>query len=208
MRSGSPDPRLNRPIRATSNVRDACGSYPSIRHTLAVVPPMSKLSTCSNPQARAMLAAKMAPPAGPLSTSRIGNRQAVSSPVNPPPDSIRNSGARSPVPRSPASSRRRYPAINGCTYALAAVVLNRSHSRISGLTSHESDTGNSGSNSARISRTRRSCAGLVKLCRKPTATLSTPSRRSTGTRARTAASANGSSTRPSLSSRSGTVSRR
>ncbi len=54
-----------------------------------------------------MLAAKIAPPAGPLSTRRIGKRHAVSTVVSPPPDSIMNTGAVSPMPRSPVSSRRR-----------------------------------------------------------------------------------------------------
>ena len=107
MRSGRPDPRLNRPTRATSKLREDCGWPSSIRHTLAVVPPMSKLKTRSRPHCRAMSAAKMAPPAGPLSTRRIGKRQAVSMVVKPPPDSIRNTGASRPMPRRPACSRPR-----------------------------------------------------------------------------------------------------
>ena len=42
----------------------------------------------------------MAPPAGPLSTRRIGKRQAVSTVVSPPPDSIRKTGACIPMARN------------------------------------------------------------------------------------------------------------
>ena len=68
---------------------------------------MSKDSTCCQPRCRATWAEKMAPPAGPLSTSRIGKRAAVSSVVSPPPESIMNSGQVIPAARSPASSRPR-----------------------------------------------------------------------------------------------------
>ena len=61
---------------------------------------MSKDSTLSRPHCRAMSAAKIAPPAGPDSTSRTGKRIAVSTVVSPPPDSIRNSGQAKPSPRS------------------------------------------------------------------------------------------------------------
>jgi hypothetical protein len=43
-----------------------------MRQIFAVVPQMSKENTFSRPQRRAMSAEKIAPPAGPLSTSRIG----------------------------------------------------------------------------------------------------------------------------------------
>ena len=65
-----------------------------------------------------------------------------------------------------------------------------------------------GSRAARISRVRRSCAGLVKLCRKPIATLSTPSAASRSATASTASSSSGVTTRPRASIRSGTAKRR
>ena len=73
--------------------RAVCGLQSSIRQIFAVVPPMSNDSTLSRPHCRAMVAEKIAPPAGPLSTRRIGKRQAVSIVVRPPPDIIRNTGA-------------------------------------------------------------------------------------------------------------------
>ncbi len=53
---------------------------------------MSKDTTRSKPQRRAKSAAKIAPPAGPDSTSRMGKRMAVSSVAKPPPESIINNG--------------------------------------------------------------------------------------------------------------------
>ena len=52
------------------------------------------------------------------------------------------------------------------------VVEVRSYSRISGQTSQESEIATPGSSSARMAPARRSCASLVKLCRKQTATAS------------------------------------
>ena len=52
------------------------------------------------------------------------------------------------------------------------VVEVRSYSRISGQTSQLSEIATPGSSSARMAPARRSCASLVKLCRKQTATAS------------------------------------
>ena len=57
---------------------------------------MSKDSTLSRPHCRASAAARIAPPAGPDSTSRIGNLRAVSSAASPPPEVIMNSGQATP----------------------------------------------------------------------------------------------------------------
>ena len=84
MRTGMPDPLMNRAARAISNLRALCGRKWSIRHSFAVVPPISKLSTSRSLVSAAMRAARIAPPAGPDSTSRIGKRAAVSIVVMPP----------------------------------------------------------------------------------------------------------------------------
>ena len=89
MRSGSPLPLRKRYWRATSKMRECCGSQSSIRQILAVVPPMSNDSTRSRPHSAATRAARMAPPAGPDSTSLIGNRRAVAGVVSPPPEVMR-----------------------------------------------------------------------------------------------------------------------
>ena len=102
MRSGRPEPFLKRPTRATSKLREACGAKSSIRQTLAVVPPMSNESTRPSPLSRATLAENIAPPAGPLSTSRIGKRQAVSIVVRLPPESIIRIGVAIPYRADPA----------------------------------------------------------------------------------------------------------
>ena len=60
-----------------------------MRQIFAVVPPMSRESASDSPHSRAAWAARIAPPAGPDSTSRMGNRAAFSTVVTPPPDVIR-----------------------------------------------------------------------------------------------------------------------
>ena len=94
--------RRARPRRRARSA--ACQS--SIRQIFAVVPPMSKDSTLAMPHCRAMVAEKIAPPAGPLSTRRIGKRHAVSIVVSPPPDSIRNSGPATPMLAQPVCQAR------------------------------------------------------------------------------------------------------
>ena len=142
-------------------------------------------------------AEKIAPPAGPLSTSRIGKRHAVSIVVSPPPDSIRNTGAATPSRAQPVLQPRADSAPSSAARRRWRRWWKSAPIRASPATPRDdSDTGMSGSASARMSRARRSCAGLTKACRNPTATLSTPSPRSTGTSARTAASSSGSSTLP------------
>ena len=76
----------------------------------AVVPPMSKLSTFASPRCRATWAEKMAPPAGPLSTRRIGKRAAVSMVVSPPPESIRTTSVPARYSPSQAATRMEIPA--------------------------------------------------------------------------------------------------
>ena len=94
-------------MRATSKLRLAWGAKLSIRQTLAVVPPMSKESTFDRPFCLATKAEKIAPPAGPLSTRRMGNFAAVSMEVRPPPESIMKTGTAMPMASSPARRRAR-----------------------------------------------------------------------------------------------------
>ena len=103
MRTGRPLPLMKREARAISKWREDWGSPSSIRQTFAVVPPMSNDTTRSRPQDRATVAARIAPPLGPDSTSRIGNRTAVSRVVMPPPEVIMKSGQSSPSACSRAS---------------------------------------------------------------------------------------------------------
>jgi hypothetical protein len=96
IRTGSPLPFRKRAERSTSKLRDFRGSNSSIRQILAVVPPMSKDRTRFSPRSAAILAARIAPPAGPDSTRRIGNRLAVSRLASDPPEVIRWIGAVEP----------------------------------------------------------------------------------------------------------------
>jgi hypothetical protein len=107
MRTGIPEPFRNRSARAISKRRAVWGRASSIRQSLAVVPPMSKESTASSPRSRASFAARIAPPAGPDSTSRMGMRAAVSMVVMPPPAVITRIGQVSPsaVKRAVKSAR-------------------------------------------------------------------------------------------------------
>ena len=75
-----------------------------MKQIFAVVPPMSNDTTWSRPCWRAMQAAKIAPPAGPDSTSRTGKRIAVSAVVMPPPEVISSIGQRKPARVSSRSS--------------------------------------------------------------------------------------------------------
>jgi hypothetical protein len=68
--SGMPLPFMKRCARLTSKLRESSGSPSSIRQILAVVPPMSNETTRFSPSSRAMALARMAPPAGPDSTSQ------------------------------------------------------------------------------------------------------------------------------------------
>jgi len=70
MRSGVPLPFLKRDWRSTSKARPLSGWPLSIRQILAVVPPMSKERMRLSPRSSAICPARMAPPAGPDSTSR------------------------------------------------------------------------------------------------------------------------------------------
>ena len=151
---GIPLPFRNLYSRATSKVLEVCGSPSSIRHTLAVVPPMSYESTRDNPNCFAIKLLNIAPPAGPDSTRRTGNRMAVSSVVMPPPDNIKNRGQSRPCVRNWEASDRRCLLMSGCTYAFAQAVEIRSNSLISGETSDESVTSSSGASAQMISRAR------------------------------------------------------
>ena len=87
-RMGSPEPRLKRSARATSNSRASSGSPPSMTQALAVVPPMSNDSSRPSPASRAARAAASAPAAGPDSTRRTGTRLAVAGVAMPPEESM------------------------------------------------------------------------------------------------------------------------
>jgi len=69
----------------------------------------------SSRHCRAISLAKIAPPAGPDSTSRTGKRIAVSTAVNPPPDSIKKSGHMKPSRCNRVSRLARYRLISGWT---------------------------------------------------------------------------------------------
>ena len=78
-----------------------------MRQIFAVVPPMSNDSALASPKRWATRLAKMAPPAGPDSTNRMGNRAAVSMSVKPPPEVIIRNGHPKPrAARSAANWRR------------------------------------------------------------------------------------------------------
>ena len=106
-RSGSPLPGRNRYSRPTSNSRLVRGWPDSTMQSLAVVPPMSKLSARSQSRPRASSAASSAPPAGPLSINRTGKRSASDRVPSPPPDIMRNrSQPRPRFLRRPSRSAR------------------------------------------------------------------------------------------------------
>ncbi len=86
---GSPLPRLKRCTRAASMAGATSGRPSWTRQALAVVPPMSKAMTSSWPTCRPKKAVTSAPPAGPDSRRRIGNRRAVAGGVMPPEDWMR-----------------------------------------------------------------------------------------------------------------------
>ena len=88
-RTGRPLPFRSRYRRATSKVRERSGVPFPMRQIFAVVPPMSSENASERPHSRATWPARIAPPAGPDSTSRTGNRAAFSTVVTPPPDIIR-----------------------------------------------------------------------------------------------------------------------
>src|SRR5258708_5179064 len=66
-----------------------------------------------------MQAAKIAPPAGPDSTSRTGKRMAVSAVVMPPPEGISSKGHWKPARTSWGASFARYRPIQSVRYAFA-----------------------------------------------------------------------------------------
>src|SRR3974377_1913053 len=80
---------------ATAKGRRVCGFSSSIRQILAVVPPMSYDNTFPSRHCRAISPAKIAPPAGPDSTSRPGKRLA------PTPALPTTRGGETPPPRRP-----------------------------------------------------------------------------------------------------------
>src|SRR5215468_2801054 len=103
-----------------------------------------------------MQAAKIAPPAGPDSTSRTGRRIAVSVVVIPPHENISSKGQRKPAHTNSYSSFAIYRPIKGWRYAFVQAVEKRSYSRISGDTSQDSVTATLGKRRAIASPTRRS----------------------------------------------------
>jgi hypothetical protein len=72
------------------------GSPPSMAPSLAVVPPMSKVSTRSRPSSRPMTPHSSTPAAGPDSTMRIGMSQASSGDTKPPFDCMMKRSLVSP----------------------------------------------------------------------------------------------------------------
>ncbi len=96
------------------------------------------------PLLRAVFRADSTPPAGPDSSSSIGVSAAASPEVNPPLETMMRSGASGARSFTRWSSRRRYSATSGCTYAFATVVDMRSYSRISRAIPDEIDTASCG----------------------------------------------------------------
>ena len=80
------------------------GSPPSTAPSLAVVPPMSKVSTRSKPSSLPMAPLSSTPAAGPDSTMRIGMSQARSADTSPPFDCMMKRSEAMPCCfRAPAS---------------------------------------------------------------------------------------------------------
>src|SRR5262249_45856881 len=85
-----------------------------------------------------MQAAKIAPPAGPDSTSRTGRRIAVAVVVIPPARVIKSKGQGKPARTNSYSSFEISRPIKGWRYAFVQAVEKRSYSRISGDPSQDS----------------------------------------------------------------------
>ena len=198
-----PDPR-------DLEARAVCGLKSSIRQIFAVVPPMSNDSTFCQPalpRDRSPRRSRRPPARSPPGGSGSGTRSRSWSARRP--TASGTPAPRRPDPRSPASSRAqvaRHQRLHigvgdGGGEALPLAHLRRHFGRQRHRHLRQRLRQRS---RARAARAR----GLTKACRKPTAMLCTPGSRSTGSSARTAASSSGSSTLPSLSSRSGTARRR
>ena len=92
---------------ATSNSAVKCGSPPSTRAVLAVVPPMSNVMALSTPNDRASPLEAITPAAGPDSTTYAGRSAAASLVMTPPLDCMMSNGAVTPNPSSfPRSASR------------------------------------------------------------------------------------------------------
>ena len=116
----------------------------------------------------------MAPPAGPDSTRRMGKRWAVPMVVRPPPDSMRKTGAWRPMAWRPDLEAAEVAGDEGLDVGVGgggAEALPLAH--LGGDFAGEADGEVPGRAAARMSRVRRSWAGLAKLWRKPMARLST-----------------------------------
>ena len=93
---GRPEPLAKRCTRAASSTGMISKRPSSISAALAVVPPMSKEMTSLWPANRPNQAVASPPPAGPDSSSRIGNSQAVCGDIKPPAECIRRSAPAKP----------------------------------------------------------------------------------------------------------------
>ena len=88
---GRPEPRLKRCTRAASIIEATSMRPSSTRQALAVVPPMSNEITLSCPASLPNSAVARPPPAGPDSSSRIGNLRAAAGETRPPAECISRS---------------------------------------------------------------------------------------------------------------------
>ena len=104
---GRPEPLVKRCTRAASSRGEISARPPSIMQAFAVVPPMSKDSTSSSPAALPNSAVAMPPPAGPLSSRRIGKSRAVSKDTSPPAECISRSAPVKPRAASACWNRVR-----------------------------------------------------------------------------------------------------
>ena len=101
---GRPEPFLKRCTRAASIIGAISARPFSIRQALAVVPPMSNEITSAWPAASPKNAVARPPPAGPLSSMRIGKSRAVSGDSRPPAECMKRSSPRKPRACSSRSS--------------------------------------------------------------------------------------------------------
>ena len=168
--TGRPLPRLKRWTRAISNVLAIAGSPSLIRHIFAVVPPMSNETRSRSPISAAVEDGRQH--AGRRARLDEPDREARRGLERGDP-SVREHEVEVRARTRPRRSR--CPSVSGSARRAAGrmrcttVVDMRSYSRISGATSHESDTATSGMCSASHAPTSRSWLGFAKEWRKHTA---------------------------------------
>ena len=142
--------------------------------------------------------------AGPDFTAWIGARAMSPASITPPCDVTTIMAPANPAARNRALMPSRYSPISGLSEASMQVAEARRYSRTDGFTACDRLTATPGKCRASSSPIRRSWRGLTIDHSRHTPTASTPSAARAGTRASTAPSSSGRSTRPSAPIRSGT----